>query len=93
VPFILVFILLYKLGDYLAANMTTPFLVKTGFSLSAIGDIKGGMGLVATIVGGLAGGAILSKIGINRSLWVFGGLQAVSNLAYFSLAWSAEATP
>ena len=91
--FILVFILLYKLGDYLAANMTTPFLVKTGFSLSAIGDIKGGMGLVATIVGGLAGGAILSKIGINRSLWVFGGLQAVSNLAYFSLALVGRSYP
>ncbi len=91
--FILVFIVLYKLGDYLAANMTTPFLVKTGFSLSAIGDVKGGMGLVATIVGGLAGGAILSKIGINRSLWVFGGLQAVSNLAYFSLALVGRSYP
>jgi PAT family beta-lactamase induction signal transducer AmpG len=91
--FILIFILLYKLGDYLAANMTTPFLVKTGFSLTAIGDIKGGMGLVATIVGGLAGGAILSKIGINRSLWVFGGLQAVSNLSYFALALAGRSYP
>ena len=91
--FILIFILLYKLGDYLAANMTTPFLVKTGFSLESIGDIKGGMGLVATIVGGLVGGAILSKIGINRSLWVFGGLQAVSNLTYFSLALVGKSYP
>lgn len=91
--FILIFIVLYKLGDYLAANMTTPFLVKTGFSLSAIGDIKGGMGLVATLVGGLVGGVILSKIGINRSLWMFGALQAVSNLAYFSLALVGKSYP
>jgi PAT family beta-lactamase induction signal transducer AmpG len=91
--FILVFIVLYKLGDYLAANMTTPFLVKTGFTLSSIGDIKGGMGLVATIVGGLAGGAILSKIGINRSLWVFGGLQAVSNLSYLALSLAGKSYP
>ncbi len=91
--FILAFIVLYKLGDYLAANMTTPFLVKTGFSLSAIGDIKGGMGLIATIVGGLVGGAVLSKIGINRSLWVFGGFQAISNLAYFSLALAGKSYP
>ncbi len=83
---ILVFILLYKLGDYLAANMTTPFLVKTGFTLVEVGSIKGGVGLVATIVGGLIGGAILTKIGTNRSLWIFGGLQAISNLAYFYLA-------
>jgi PAT family beta-lactamase induction signal transducer AmpG len=91
--FILAFIVLYKLGDYLAANMTTPFLVKTGFSLSAIGDIKGGMGLIATIAGGLVGGAVLSKIGINRSLWVFGGFQAISNLAYFSLALVGKSYP
>ncbi len=51
------------------------------------------MGLVATIVGGLAGGAILSEIGINRSVWVFGALQAVSNLAYFSLALVGKSYP
>ena len=83
---ILGFILLYKLGDYLAANMVTPFLLKTGFSLEEVGTIKGGVGLVATLGGGLVGGAVLSRVGINRSLWIFGGLQAVSNLAYFALA-------
>lgn len=80
---ILVFIVLYKLGDALVNNMSTPFLLQTGFTQTDIGAIQGGMGLIATIVGALAGGAILSKIGINRSLWVFGGLQAVSNLTYF----------
>jgi PAT family beta-lactamase induction signal transducer AmpG len=83
---ILVFIVLYKLGDSLINNMATPFLLKTGFTKTDIGVIQGGMGLLATIVGTLLGGAILSKLGINRSLWVFGGLQAVSNLAYFVLA-------
>ena len=86
---ILLFIVLYKLGDALVNNMSTPFLLpKTGlgFSQTEIGAIQGGMGLLATIVGTLAGGAILSQIGINRSLWVFGGLQAVSNLAYLVLA-------
>ncbi|MGH2414503.1 MAG: AmpG family muropeptide MFS transporter, partial [Microcystaceae cyanobacterium] len=83
---ILVFIILYKLGDALAANMSTPFLLKTGFTQTDIGAIQGGMGLLATIVGTLAGGALLSYLGINRSLWIFGGFQAVSNLAYFALA-------
>ncbi len=83
---ILVFIVLYKLGDALVSSMSTPFLLQTGFTQTTIGAIQGGMGLVATIVGALVGGAILSKIGINRSLWVFGGLQAVSNLAYWLLA-------
>ena len=86
---ILLFIVLYKLGDALVNNMSTPFLLPNtglGFSQTDIGAIQGGMGLLATIVGTLAGGAFLSKIGINRSLWVFGFLQAVSNLAYFVLA-------
>ena len=50
------------------------------------GAIAGGIGLGATIVGALAGGAIAGRIGIIRSLWVFGGLQAVSNLMYYLLA-------
>ncbi len=83
---VLVFITLYRFGDALINNMATPFLLQMGFSQSAIGAIQGGMGLLATIVGTLTGGAILSQIGINRSLWVFGGLQALSNLAYFVLA-------
>jgi PAT family beta-lactamase induction signal transducer AmpG len=84
---ILLFITLYKLGDALLSNMTTPFLLQTGFTKTDIGAIQVGMGLIATIVGALLGGSILSRIGINRSLWVFGILQAVSNLAYFCLAY------
>lgn len=83
---ILLFITLYKLGDALLSNMATPFLVTTGFTKTDIGAIQLGMGLIANIVGALLGGSILSKIGINRSLWVFGVLQAVSNLAYFFLS-------
>jgi PAT family beta-lactamase induction signal transducer AmpG len=83
---ILVFIVIYKLGDSFLGNMSTPFLLQKGFTQTDLGVIQGGMGLIATIVGALAGGAILSKIGINRSLWVFGVLQAVSNLTYFALA-------
>ena len=83
---ILVFIVLYKLGDAIANNMSTPFLLQTGFSQTDIGAIKGGMGLIATIIGTLAGGVFLSKQGINRSLWIFGGFQAISNLAYLALA-------
>ncbi|MEB3309513.1 MAG: AmpG family muropeptide MFS transporter [Snowella sp.] len=83
---ILVFIVLYKLGDAIANNMSTPFLLQAGFTQTDIGAIKGGMGLIATIVGTLAGGVFLSKLGINRSLWIFGGFQALSNLAYLALA-------
>ncbi|MBI5883536.1 MAG: AmpG family muropeptide MFS transporter [Elusimicrobia bacterium] len=83
---ILGFIVIYKFGDYLIGNMTTPFLLKTGFTQTDVGAIQGGIGLFATIVGALAGGAMVSRLGINRSLWVFGALQAVSNLGYYVLS-------
>ena len=84
----LIFIILYRLGDAMVAKMAVPFLGDQGvkFSSADIGNIRNGLGLVATIVGTLAGGSILSKIGINKSLWVFGILQAISNLGYFLLA-------
>ncbi|MGI0488017.1 AmpG family muropeptide MFS transporter [Pantanalinema rosaneae CENA516] len=83
---VLLFILLYKVGDALVNNMANPFLLDIGFSKTEIGAIQGSFGFLATTVGVIGGGAILTKIGIYRSLWVFGGLQALSNLGYFTLA-------
>jgi PAT family beta-lactamase induction signal transducer AmpG len=80
---VLVFIILFKLPDYLGASMRAPFLVQTGFSETEIGAILGGIGLGATIFGALFGGVVVAKLGINRSLWIFGLLQAASNLMYY----------
>lgn len=82
----LAFIAVYKLGDNVVGNMTTPFLIETGFSLTEIGVVRGVMGVVATILGVLIGGALLSRLGILRSLWIFGIVQAATNLLYLALA-------
>lgn len=87
---ILGFIILFRLGDSMIANMTTPFLLQVGFTQTDVGTIQGGVGLITTIIGVLAGGAIGSRLGLFRSLWIFGGLQALSNLAYVYLASSAS---
>lgn len=83
---VLVFIAVYKLGDNVVGNMTTTFLVETGFSLTEIGLVRGVMGVAATIAGVLVGGAFLSRLGILRALWVFGLIQAVTNISYLALA-------
>ncbi len=83
---VLLFIVVYKLPDYLAASLATPFLLDVGFSQTDIGAIQGGLGIAVTIAGALAGGALVARLDINRSLWLVGGLQAVSNLAYYGLA-------
>ncbi|WP_036945752.1 AmpG family muropeptide MFS transporter [Pseudanabaena sp. PCC 6802] len=88
VLFILIFVIFYRFSDAMVSKMAVPFLGAKGlgFSDGDIGTVRQGLGLFATIVGTLAGGAILSKIGVNRSLWIFGILQAVSNLGYYLLA-------
>ena len=83
---VLVFIVLYKYSDALAGSMTTPFLLKTGFTQAEVGVIFGGAGLISTIAGSLAAGATIVRIGLNRSLWVFATFQALSNLTYYGLA-------
>lgn len=82
----LVFIMVYKLADAVAGAMTTPFLLELGFTRTDVGTVNKAFGLVSTILGSLAGGSIIAKIGINRSLWIFAFLQAFSNLAFTGLA-------
>ena len=91
--FVLAFIVLYKLPDSLTITLSTPFLIDLGFSQTDIGAIKGGLGILATVVGAIAGGVVVAKMGINRALWVFGALQAVSNLAYYALALAGREYP
>ena len=68
----LFFILIYRLGNVMAGAMTTPFLLDIGFSRSDVGMVNKVFGLISTILGTLVGGSIVARIGINRSLWVFG---------------------
>ncbi|WP_232537258.1 AmpG family muropeptide MFS transporter [Cystobacter fuscus] len=82
----LLFLLLYKLGDAIAGGMTTPFFLKMGFSNLEVGTISKGVGMAATIVGALFGGMLLARMGLRRSLFVFGALQAVTNLTFLALA-------
>ena len=80
------FILLYKLGDSLVGITANLFLREIDFTKTEIGAIQAGMGFLATTVGVLVGGVIMTKINLNRSLWIFGGLQLLSNLGYYALA-------
>ncbi len=79
---ILVFILLYKLGDNLAANMTQTLYVELGYSNSEIGLISKFFGFVALMLGALIGGLIIFKYELYRSLWLFGILQMVSTAGF-----------
>ena len=86
---LLVFFILYKVGDNMASNMTVPFLLKgVGFTKTDYAVIAKSVGLVATLAGGFIGGIMMLRMGIIKSLWFFGILQAVSTTSFIALVHS-----
>ena len=72
---LLLFVVLYKIGDSLAVFLLNQFLIGQGFELTNIGVIKKWCGIIAMIAGSLIGGGLVARIGIKRALIVFGILQ------------------
>jgi PAT family beta-lactamase induction signal transducer AmpG len=88
---VLLLIVLYKLGDAFAGALSTTFLIRgAGFTPTEVGTVNKVLGLAATIIGALAGGSLMARWGLYRSLMAFGLLQAVSNLAYWLIAVSPK---
>ena len=67
--------------------MTAPFVIDLGFTRNDYAAIVKGVGLIATLVGGFAGGYVARRYSLATSLWIGGVLQAVSNLAFAWLAY------
>ena len=85
-PF-LAFVVLYKLGDAFALSLLTPFLLQAmHFSSAEVGVVNKVIGLWLTIAGALAGGALMMRLGLWRSLLLFGIVQMLGNLGFWWLA-------
>lgn len=78
----LLFIMLYKVGDNMASNMTTPFILDIGYSKTDIATVAKTFGMIATILGGIVGGMMMLKINIKVALVFFGIFQAISTLGF-----------
>ncbi len=83
---VLLFILLYKVGDTMASHMSIPFYLDIGFSKTEIGTVVKLFGFWATIIGSILGGLVILRSGIYRALWGFGILQALSTAGFAVLA-------
>jgi PAT family beta-lactamase induction signal transducer AmpG len=83
---IVAFALLYKFGDAIAGTMAMPFYRELGFSGGEIATASNLLGVAASAVGVVVGGAVIGRIGILRGLAVGGVLQAVTNLLFAALA-------
>ena len=83
----LAFVVLFKFTDAFSGTMTAPFVIDLGFTRNDYAAIVKGVGLVATLIGGFAGGYMARRYSMVASLWIGGVLQAISNLVFAWLAY------
>ncbi|WP_246119403.1 AmpG family muropeptide MFS transporter [Aliikangiella coralliicola] len=83
---VLLFLVLYKLGDNMAVALETPFFFDMGFNGTEIGTVAKLSKLWASIIGTAIGGIIMIRLGINKALWIFGFFQIGTILGYAVLA-------
>jgi PAT family beta-lactamase induction signal transducer AmpG len=87
---ILLFVALFKLGEALAAVMVTPFQAQLGFTRGEVAQVGSVFGLFATLLGALAGGWLVARIGTARALILTGMGQMLSNVMYIWLAYAGH---
>lgn len=87
---VLIFVTVFRLPDSLAAGMTVPFLKELGVTNTQLGVIRDGIGLGVTILGALAGGLVVDRLKLRGALWLFGILQAASNVGFLVLAYTGN---
>ena len=83
---ILLFVLIYKVGDAMGQGMLNPMIVELGFSDTEYIAVNKFVGFAALIVGSALGGPFIAKLGMGRALWISGLLMMFSNLMFVLLA-------
>ncbi|MDE2154777.1 MAG: MFS transporter [Xanthomonadaceae bacterium] len=80
---------LYKLADAFALSLSTTFLLRVPrFTLTQIGTVSKTFGLVAGLLGALAGGWVVTRMRLFPALLGLGVAQALVNLSYIWLVHS-----
>lgn len=89
---ILALIMLYRLPDIISGVMAQPFYIEQGFTLTEIANVTKIYGVVVGVLGALAGGFAVMRLGLQASL-LFGGIAAAaSNLMFSWLALAGHDT-
>jgi MFS transporter, PAT family, beta-lactamase induction signal transducer AmpG len=91
---VLAFLLLYRLAESQLLKLVTPFMLDTttagglGLRTQDVGVAYGTVGVAALTLGGLLGGWLISRLGLDRLLWPMVAALNVPNLVYVALAWA-----
>ncbi len=96
---ILAFIVLYRLGEAMLVKMAAPFLLDSkaagGLALSTqtVGFVYGTVGVVSLVIGGVAGGWLISKFGLRKCIWPLAIALNAPDLAYVYLSFIEPTLP
>ena len=85
---ILLFTAVYRLPDYVLGPVVGPMYQDTGISNTAIGALRGTIGLAASYAGIALGGGCVLWLGLERALWLGMATTFISKLGF---AWMSVA--
>ncbi len=89
---IVIYILIFRLGDALMLKMAAPFLLDDrahgglAISTETVGLIYGGVGVAFLLLGGIVGGFVVSKFGLKRTLMPTAIFQNAAIALYWFMA-------
>jgi PAT family beta-lactamase induction signal transducer AmpG len=90
---LLLVVLLFKIGDAFAMKLFTPFMLDIGFSKTELAVIVKALFTGGALAGAVLGGILMVRLGLLRSMLIFGISQAVTNLLYCALALTGKSYP
>jgi PAT family beta-lactamase induction signal transducer AmpG len=96
IGYILLFIVFYRMSEAMVGKITPLFLKDTvekggmGMTTEQIGFYSGTLGVVGIILGGIAGGLLVSRLGLRRAFWPLAIAMHLPNLLYL---WAAKTHP
>ena len=86
-------IITFKIGNAVALKLFTPFLMDVGFTKTEIGLVAKAVLTTSAIAGGILGGIWMVRLGLLRSMLLFGALQTVTTLAFCALSIAGRSFP
>lgn len=89
---VLLFVFLYRMSDAYMGPMAYPFYDDMGFTKVEIASVTKIFGVIATVIGTLIGGLVVSRMGIVKALMFCGILQGLSNLIFVAQAYAGHDT-
>lgn len=79
---ILLFVILFKLGDAFTSELRTYFFLTNGYEKATYAGLVWGFGFFSVLIGGFVGGVLANKLGLMRALWLASVAQMATNLIF-----------